>query len=173
VRRLIALVRSRLKHKYRRRFDSEDVVQAAMASFFGRMKNDEFSFEHNGQLWHLLAAIAMNKLRERLRYENAQRRGVDREQAPIESAMGSINGIPVEELLGEPSDAEECELREEVERVLEDYSPKQRYVITLCLQGCSVKEIAEEARVSAANARRILRDFKEDLATRLHSSFAQ
>ncbi len=173
VRRLIGLVRRELPPQYRTRFDSEDIVQSAMSSFFVRMRKGEFDFRNSGQLWHLLAAIAMNKLRERKRNESRGKRDVNRERKQDLGIFGSVNGIPLEELAVEPDDDEVRQLRDGVEEVMKLYTAKQRHIITLSLQGFSVKEIKEKAHTSETNARNVLRDFKDDLSDRLKSSFTQ
>lgn len=172
VRRLIGLVRRELPPIYRTRFDSEDVVQSAMSSFFVRMRKGEFDFRNSGQLWHLLAAIAMNKLRQRKRDESRNKRDVGREQRSDPGLFGSVHGIPIEELATDPDPQDIRELRDGVEGVMKEYSPKQRHIIALSLQGHMVREVAQKAQTSEANARRVLKDFKDDLTDRLKSSSA-
>lgn len=170
VRRLIALVQSKLSPIYATRFDAESVVQSAMGSFFVRMRKGDFDFRNSGKLWHLLAAIAMNKLRQRKRDETRKKRDVRREERHDFTLFGSVHGIPLEELAVEPPDDDVQVLRDGVEQVLTDYTARQRHIITLSLQGYSIREIAEKAVTSESNARRVLKDFKEDLMDRLKSS---
>src|SRR5690349_15843655 len=60
--RLQALVRARLGGEITRRFDSDDVIQSAMRSFFVRAAEGAFSANDSGDLWRLLATITMRKL---------------------------------------------------------------------------------------------------------------
>ncbi len=173
VRRLIGLVKRKLEPIYGGRFDSDSVVQSAMGSFFVRMRKGDFDFRNSGQLWHLLAAIAVNKLRERKRFHSRDKRDVRREQRDELGLFGSVHGIPLEELVAEPDDEEIRELREGVEEVMATYTARQRHIITLSLQGHSVREVAEQAQTSIANARIVLKDFKDDLTDRLRSSFVE
>lgn len=173
VRRLIGLVRSKLDPKFRTRFSAESVVQSAMAGFFVQMRKGEFVLDNCGQLWHLLAAIAMNKLRQKARWHSQIKRDIDKDQPAIAGLDGSVHGIPLAELVAEPHDEEVRELRDGVEVVLATRTPLERFIITLSLQGYSTKEVKEKAAASSeSHVRKVLRDFKDDLEDRLKSNFA-
>jgi RNA polymerase sigma factor (sigma-70 family) len=173
VRRLIGLVRSNLDPIYGPRFSAESVVQSTMASFFIRLRKGEYDLGESGQFWRLLAAIAMNKLRERKRFHGQDKRDVRRDEREELGLFGSVDGIPLEELAAEPDDEEMRALRDGVQEVLEAYSARERFIITLSLQVYSVKEVVKQAQTSDSNARKVLKDFKEELADRLKSSFAE
>ncbi|MCA9070863.1 MAG: hypothetical protein KDA84_18165, partial [Planctomycetaceae bacterium] len=77
--RLIGLVRNMLSAKLNSRVDPEDVAQSAFRSFFRCLKSDQYVFEKSGELWKLLAAIAVNKARRQIEFHTAVRRSVDLE----------------------------------------------------------------------------------------------
>jgi RNA polymerase sigma-70 factor (ECF subfamily) len=66
--------------RLRRVFDSMDICQSVLASFFLRVAAGDYDLEQPGQLAALLAAIARNKLSEHVRYHQRQRRDVRRVQ---------------------------------------------------------------------------------------------
>ena len=60
--RLLQLVRQRLAGKLQRRVDPEDIVQSAYRTFFAHANQGDYVLQRGGDLWRLLAAIAINKL---------------------------------------------------------------------------------------------------------------
>ena len=75
-------VRSRLTDPaLRRQFDSVDVCQSVLASFFVRMSAGQFDLDRPEDLVGLLVRMAQNKLVSRVRYHGRERRDVRREEA--------------------------------------------------------------------------------------------
>lgn len=68
--------------RLRRVFDSMDVCQSVLANFFLRAAAGDFELDRPGQLAALLAGIARNKLSEKVKHNQRQRRDVRRLQAP-------------------------------------------------------------------------------------------
>jgi RNA polymerase sigma-70 factor (ECF subfamily) len=64
--------------RLRRVFDSMDVCQSVLTSFFVRAAVGEFELDQPGQLLPLLVGIARNKLAEQVRFHQQQRRDVRR-----------------------------------------------------------------------------------------------
>ena len=77
--RLIALARSRLDTRIRRREDPEDVVLSAYRSFFRRHAAGSYDFTGWDELWSLLTVITVSKSINRAEYHLARRRTVARE----------------------------------------------------------------------------------------------
>ena len=86
--RLIGLTRTRLSAKLARRIDPEDVVQSVYRSFFRAAEQGNFELRQNGDLWRLLAAITLNKVRMQARKNRAVKRSLHRE----DSIAGRPNG---------------------------------------------------------------------------------
>jgi len=75
-------VRARLTDvRLRRQFDSTDVVQSVLGSFFARMTDGQFDLENPQQLIGLLMKMAQNKLLMQVRRHKQKRRDVTRTEA--------------------------------------------------------------------------------------------
>ena len=75
-------VRSRLTDPaLRRQFDSVDVCQSVLASFFVRLSAGQFDLDKPEDLIGLLVRMAQNKLVSRVRFHGRERRDVRREAA--------------------------------------------------------------------------------------------
>ena len=85
VARLRAMVRDRIAKKLRRRLDADDVVQSTYRSFFTHAEQGDYALTKSGDLWRLLASIALHKLYGQVERHTAARRSVNREAAPDES----------------------------------------------------------------------------------------
>jgi RNA polymerase sigma-70 factor (ECF subfamily) len=64
--------------RLRRVFDSMDVCQSVLASFFARVAAGRFDLERPEQLLALLVSMARHKLSEKVRYQQRQRRDIRR-----------------------------------------------------------------------------------------------
>ena len=83
VERLIGLARNRLSERMRRRVEPEDVVQSAYRSFFKKAGDGRYSLDRSGDLWKLLAAITVSKVRGQVEFHTAQKRGVYDEESVV------------------------------------------------------------------------------------------
>lgn len=165
VKRLIKLARSRLSAKLQRRLDAEDVVQSVYRSFFSRAQDGHYQLQESGDLWRLLAAITVNKVRNQARLGTARKRAVGAE----ESAAGnsSMMGIPPEAVCREPSPAELGVLLEEIESEFSILSQLKRQIVELRLQGHSNEGIARQVHCTERTVQRTLKQLKERLEQRL------
>jgi RNA polymerase sigma-70 factor (ECF subfamily) len=94
--------------RLRRVFDSMDVCQSVLASFFARAALGDFDLDQPTQLIRLLVGMARNKLAEQVKYHQRQRRDVRRVDgaAPEETGAAVARETPSQvisgqELLGE------------------------------------------------------------------------
>lgn len=164
--RLIGLVRTMLSSKLNPRFDAEDVTQSAFRSFFRCLSTDQFVFEKSGQLWKLLAAIAVNKSRRQIEFHTAAMRSVNWEHQPDHSAFE----YDPASFTGEPRPEEAMELSEELEVLLTNLKlPVHREMVEFRLTGHDVEEISELTKRSERSVRRVLKLFRRDLERRLQS----
>jgi RNA polymerase sigma factor (sigma-70 family) len=167
--RLLALARSRLSEKLAARFDPEDVVQSAYRSFFDRARSGGFALEQSGDLWRLLAAITLNKLRHQVERNTAAKRGIDQEHgAPCWVSHADF----VEMVTGDPSPSEVVALADETELLMRDLAPHQRRMVELRLRGYTLEEIAEEVQRSERTVRRVMEQIKQTLELRLKTGLA-
>ena len=123
-----------------RRTDPEDAVQSAFRSFFRRAREGAFELRQSGDLWRLLAAITVNKVRRQARKQSAEKRRGDAERS-----SDILFGIPPEAVAAEPTPTEAAILVEELERVHSELSPLQRRILERRAQGCSIAETADAA----------------------------
>jgi RNA polymerase sigma-70 factor (ECF subfamily) len=97
-------VRMRLRDpRLRRQFDSMDVCQSVLATFFVRAAAGQFDLEQPEQLVRLLVGIARNKLSTRSKHHRAQRRDARKVEAldPERLGAASSESSPSELVAGE------------------------------------------------------------------------
>ena len=169
VSRLCALARSRLSQRMRRRVEPEDIVQSVYRSFF-RKAGDEFTLEEEGDLWRLLAAITINKVRGQVEFHTAKKRGIDVEQS-IKTEHGVIQVAP-EAIADEPEPDDAAVMIEELSSVLVDLDETRRSIIELSMQNQSVEQIAETVQRSERTIRRTIQQFRDELESRLLTSIS-
>jgi RNA polymerase sigma-70 factor (ECF subfamily) len=97
-------VRMRLRDpRLRRQFDSMDVCQSVLVTFFVRAAAGQFDLEQPEQLVRLLVGIARHKLSARSRHHRAQRRDARKVEALDPERLGAGGGgsSPSELVAGE------------------------------------------------------------------------
>jgi RNA polymerase sigma factor (sigma-70 family) len=157
--RLLKLARSRLSARLSRRIDAEDVVQSAYRSFFLGMQTGEYCVAESDDLWPLLAAIVLNKLRRQAKRHRAARRAIDRET----EIRDDDHGVVAER---QPSVVDLVVAAEEIAWLLQQLEPKQRAMVERRLRGETIDEIAETMAVSERTVRRWLKVAAEMMADR-------
>jgi RNA polymerase sigma-70 factor (ECF subfamily) len=116
-------VRLRLKDaRLRRAFDSLDVCQSVLTSFFCRTAQGQFDLEQPEQLIRLLVGMARNKLAFQVRKQRAQRRDNRRVAAldPAEFDPAAANPSPSRVVAGKELLREFRQRLSEEERLLAD-----------------------------------------------------
>ena len=157
--RLVALVRKRLSAKLARRVDPEDVVQSAYRSFFAAAQQDRYVLQRAGDLWRLLAAIALNKLQKQVERQTAARRDIHREQPPAPDDSTP----PAEPAAPDPSAEEQAAVVEQLELVMQRAAPPQRRILEMRLQGQTIEQIATAVQRSERTVRRLLEKTRIEL----------
>lgn len=165
VSRLIALAGSRISPVLARRLEAEDVVQSVYRSFFARAGDDRLTVDESGELWRLLAAITINKVRDKARFHRADKRNVATE-ASVNSSV-SCFGLPPTDLTGEPTAEEAAMLAEQYRLATDKLTSSQREVFRLYLENEPVEEIARRIRRSARTVRRELDQIRRLLTATL------
>lgn len=162
VHRVLALARTRLSPQFQRRIDPEDVTQSACNSFFRRVRSDELVIRRSGDLWRLLAAITINKVREQVRYQKAKKRDPDNE----ESWAGSKHpwsSVKPDSVLQPPQADDAVALIEVVESVISKLKPRDQRILSMRLQGMGVADISSEVECAERTVRRVLVSVRETL----------
>jgi len=165
VQRLISLAGSKLSEVLKRRVEAEDIVQSAYRSFFRNAAEDRYTIEHSGQLWGLLAAITINKVRTHAAFHKAQKRDI-RVEANM-TASQSCYGLCPDTVAVEPTSDDAAMLVEELRIVTESLTPLQRDVFELYLQNQTNDQIALAVKRSPRTVRRSLEEVRSILEERL------
>jgi RNA polymerase sigma-70 factor (ECF subfamily) len=119
-----------------RLFDSMDVCQSVMASFFLRAAAGQYDLEEPKQLVRLLVGMARNKLAFQVRKHRRQRRDARRNEALGEAAQAvAASG---------PSPSEIVAGRELLERFRQELSEEERALADRRARGLGWAEIAAE-----------------------------
>jgi DNA-directed RNA polymerase specialized sigma24 family protein len=106
-----------------------------LRSFFDQIRNRRVQVGPDDSLWPLLVTITLNKIRNRGKFWQRERRDPGREQ-PLDGGPDPLESGP------SPQDA--ASLGELVERLLEPFSDRRRRIIELILAGQPVGQIAAE-----------------------------
>src|SRR5262249_30496366 len=131
--RLIALARSRLPGKLARRVDPEDVVQSAYRSFFADARAGRYDPERGGDLWRLLVAITLHKLRDQLDRHAAAKRSVAAERNF--GSEDSLHRLQQYLAADKPSPAQALAMVDAVETIMRELTSDHRRILELRLQG--------------------------------------
>ena len=161
VNQLCGLARNRLSERMQRRVEPEDIVQSAYRSFFRKAGDDQYTLSKSGDLWKLLAAITVNKLRSQVEFHTAQKRGIYAEESL--AATRSTMGLGPQVLAGEPSPEDAAAVIEELEAVMAGLDPVKRTIFELTLQNKDETEIAATIQRSGRTVRRALKEIRTTL----------
>ena len=127
-------------------FDSMDICQSVLASFFVRTAAGQYQIDSGAQLVRLLVNMAHNKLVSAARREFMQKRDVRRRAAPARSAIESVADK-------RPSPAEEIDRRDLLDRIYDRLTPEELCISRLRTSGAAWDEIAAEMGGTAQSRR--------------------
>jgi RNA polymerase sigma-70 factor (ECF subfamily) len=129
-------------------FDSMDICQSVLASFFIRAASGQYELQTPEQLLKLLTAMARNKLNSQARKQHAQRRDTRRVSSGSQAERRFVAA-------GE-SPSREITARELLQEVHRQLSADERRLLELRNQGCDWAAIAAELGGGAEALRRKL-----------------
>ncbi len=140
VRRYESLIRREVRlnledRRLARLFDSMDVCQSVLKSFFFRTAAGEYDLDTPEQLQRLLVTMARNKLASAARYQNRQRR--DHRQNVADGAA-RLERVATDS----PSPSQVVAGRELLERFRQALSDEERQIAELRSQGLAWADIA-------------------------------
>ena len=164
VKRLMALVRTRMSAKLQRRADPEDIVQSAYRSFFLHAQSEEYVWRRSGDLWRLLAGITLHKLYGQIEWHSAARRDMAKE----ESKGASTNATEFTPVDREPTPDVAVALTEQLQQVLSKLTPTARLVLGSRLQGQTIDEIGRDLGRSQRTVRRLLAQAERSIEQLAH-----
>lgn len=159
--RLIALARSRLSAQLARRVDPEDVVQSAYRSFFAGAREGQYDIRRGGDLWSLLVAMTLYKLKDQVKHHTAGKRSIHAEESF--GSEDSLLGIQPHLVAQAPSPVAAIALVDEIEQLMRRLEPLQRRMLELRLQGHNLHEIAAQTQRSLSTVCRVLDRVKQEL----------
>jgi RNA polymerase sigma-70 factor (ECF subfamily) len=159
--RLIALARTELDTRLRRKEDPEDVVQSVYRSFFTRYHAGQFDFATWDALWSLLTVITVRKCMGRAEHYHAQRRSVAGE-VDAESTSDAADGL-APAIDREPTPLEAAVLAETVEHMMRGLESDDRAIVELSLQGYTAPEIGARLGFAERTVRRVRERIKKRL----------
>jgi RNA polymerase sigma-70 factor (ECF subfamily) len=149
---LLALARRRISQRLGRRVDAEDIAQSAWRSFFVRGRSGAFQITRSGDLWRLLATIAVKKVLGQAEFHRAAMRDIDREWAPPAELLQRMERGPSPEQVAAAND--------QLQALMDRLSPEQQRALELRLADYTYEEIAERTGRTERTIRRWLADVK-------------
>lgn len=155
--RLLRLAKRRIGQRMASRFDPEDVVQSAFRTFFTRVRNDEFEFAHEDDLFKLLVRLTVRKTLRRIQYHRADKRNPEAEAGNQADGSEIFNHVASQE----PTAEVEVALLDEFEKFVGQLPELDRQVLELKVQGHSTVEIAERLGTYDRKVRRIIERLEE------------
>jgi RNA polymerase sigma factor (sigma-70 family) len=150
--RLMNLVGQHLSRKFNPRLGAEDVVQSVFRSMFRLTREGRFEFDGENDFWKLLLTMALNKVRNKVRHIEADKRSPAREAGPADAP--GVEGFAVHRFGSPLSPAEVVEFADTLEYVLQNLTPEEQELIQFRMEGLTQKEIAEKLGIDARTVRR-------------------
>ncbi len=135
------------------RLDPEDVVQSAVWSFVRRLREGEFKFDDEEDIWKLLTTVVLNKTRNQIERNLAARRSVNRESR-VEDR--DLEEQTLRRLQMQPSISDALAFRETLQQLFAKLDTTDATVLQMRLEGYSQQEIADELDLAARTIRRRL-----------------
>lgn len=137
--------------------DTEDVVLAALDTFWQRAEKGQFSGVWNrNDLWNLLATITVRKVRNQIRFEERRGAGMVFSDGHLTDAYGRT--ISLDEVLGEIPNQELDLLADEY---LSQLDEECRMIAILRLMEYTNLEIAEQLKCSERKVERKMARIRE------------
>lgn len=150
--KLMRLARKRIGQRMASRIDPEDVLQSAFRTFFSRVRNDEFTFEGQHDLFKLLVRLTVNKTLRQVAHHRAAKRDPARE-----AGQGAEDDDLLARLTADdPTPEVELALLDEFEKLLSRLPEFDQKVLELRFEGYSTAEIAQRLGSYERKVRRVL-----------------
>ena len=163
--KLMRLAKRRIGQRMTSRVDPEDVIQSAFRTFFVHVRNDEFTFEGEDDLFKLLVRLTVNKALRQVAHHRAGKRDPNKEIVQASDDRDILANLTAHD----PPPEVEVAMLDELERFLSQLPEFDRRVLELKLQGHSTTEIAEALNSYDRKIRRVLERI-EALAQGLQST---
>lgn len=150
------IAKSRMNPALQQRLGPEDVLQSVCRTFIRRGRKGEYQLGNSEELWRLLCAITLTKVRQHARFHLRKRRGMNREVSlEGERADGSA-GLPDRAAAPGPTPAEAAEFADQVDHLFAGLDEEEKQLVQLRLEGLDGPSIAAKMRCSERTVRRLL-----------------
>lgn len=159
VEKLLSLIQRNLARRFSTRVDAEDVADSVLRTFFGAVADGRQQISPSDDVWKLLQTIALNKVRNHVKFHDAQKRSVGR----------TISDDIAIEQPGEPTEQEAVEITDLIENLVRSLDAPVAKTMEMLLAGSSVDEISESLNVSTRSVRR----YREQIAGQLKSALEE
>ena len=160
---LLDLADKHLAGPLRRRVGPEDVAQSACRTFLRRARAGEFQLADSENLWRLLCAITLTKVREQARFHQRQKRGIDQEVPLASDSSSSGDAAGFEPADSGPTPAEAAEFADQFQQLMAGLDDEERRLVDLKLQQYTNAEVADRLGCSERTVRRILKHVRSRL----------
>ena len=137
------------------------MIQSVFRSYFVRQMENQFEIHDWDNLWSLLAVITIRKCTNVKIHWHRQGRDIRRELRVKPGAEDSAASWDA--LSGEPTPADAAALTDLIEHLLRPLPPRNRQIISLSLEGKSLREISAEVIRAERTVRRVLDEFRHSL----------
>lgn len=152
---VLRVVRRKMHHRLRTRYDSVDFLQAVWASFIA-VPPDRYTFASSQELVNYLARMACNKVVDVYREQLGPKRDANREQ-PLNAFESPVADTRV----STPSQLAIAD--ERWQQLLNQVPQSQRPVVEMLRQGHTYEEIAERLGLHPKTIQRLVRKLSERL----------
>jgi RNA polymerase sigma-70 factor (ECF subfamily) len=153
------IVRVRLPHALRSKFDSMDFVQAVWQSVLTDGQ-DLGRFTSAGHFLAFLAGVARNKVFEEHRKRTRTRKYNLRREEPLYVRRGGRE-LPREVPAHDPSPSQDAQARDRLAQLIEGRSPVEAQVVELRRRGLTFDEIAAQTGLSERSVRRVIESIRQ------------
>lgn len=156
------IAEKRMPARLQRRIGPEDIAQSACRTFLRRAREGQFHLRDSEQLWSLLCAITLTKLREQARFHLRKKRGLDLE-IDVTAADPGESGPGWVPIARGPSPAQAAEFALQLQQVMESFDDEERQIVELKLQEFTNDEVAERLGCSERTVRRLVKQVQAKL----------
>ena len=142
--KLVSLIERNISGRFQARFDAEDVAQSVMRSWFEGVKKRKIHPTSSSEIWPLISVMALNKVRNQIRYNLAKIRDVQK----------SVDGEQIFDAVPVPNHEDGVVFEDLLASISNALDEQTREVLRLILEGYSVAEISDRLKVSTKTIQR-------------------
>lgn len=150
------LAQSRMAPALQRRLGPDDIAQSVCRTFLRRARLGEFQLDKSDDLWRLLCAITLTKVRQHARFHLRKRRGLNREVSLGDDSSDSAPGLADLAVSKGPTPDEAVAFADQMQHLLGMLDDEERQLVQSKLDGLDSQAIASRLDCSERTVRRLL-----------------